>query len=107
LEPEANMASAALRKEHEEIEGQYAGWWDYTSRTLRLPGPVLTKFFSGNAHHLLHLSSAVAPPFVIYAAGRPLAALVLEVRAERIRSIYAVGNPEKLQALGPARPDQS
>ncbi len=37
---------------------------------------------------------------VIYAAGRPLAALVLEVRAERIRSIYAVGNPDKLEALG-------
>jgi predicted TIM-barrel fold metal-dependent hydrolase len=56
LEPEANMTSAALRNEHEEMERQYAGWWLYTSRTLRLPAPVLTKFFSGNARRLLHLS---------------------------------------------------
>jgi predicted TIM-barrel fold metal-dependent hydrolase len=56
LGSEAGMDSAAVRKEQKQTEGQYAGWWDYTSRTLRLPAPVLTKFFSGNARRLLHLS---------------------------------------------------
>ena len=55
--PEASIAPAALREEQKQAERQYAGWWHYTSRTLRLPTPVLTKFFSGNARHLLHLSN--------------------------------------------------
>jgi hypothetical protein len=32
-------------------------------------------------------------------SGRPLVALILNVRDERIRTIYAIGNPDKLQAL--------
>ena len=51
------MAPAALTEEQKQAERQYAGWWRYTSRTLRLPAPVLTKFFSGNARRLLHLSA--------------------------------------------------
>jgi hypothetical protein len=34
-----------------------------------------------------------------YVSGRPLAALILHIRDGRIRTIYAVGNPDKLQAL--------
>ena len=39
------------------------------------------------------------PGFIVYASGRPLAALILDIRAARIHSIYAIGNPDKLQAL--------
>jgi RNA polymerase sigma-70 factor (ECF subfamily) len=39
------------------------------------------------------------PGFIVYATGRPLAALILDIRAERIHAIYAIGNPDKLQAL--------
>jgi len=53
---EAGIAPAALWEEQNQAERQYAGWWRYTSRTLRLPAPVLTKFFSGNARRLLNLS---------------------------------------------------
>jgi predicted TIM-barrel fold metal-dependent hydrolase len=56
LGSEPGIHPAELRKEHEQTEAQYAGWWDYTSRTLRLPVPVLAEFFSGNARRLLHLS---------------------------------------------------
>jgi hypothetical protein len=56
LGSEAGVHPAALREEEKRTEAQYAGWWDYTSRTLRLPAPVLTKFYSGNARRLLRLS---------------------------------------------------
>jgi RNA polymerase sigma-70 factor (ECF subfamily) len=39
------------------------------------------------------------PGFVVYVAGTPLAAMVFEIHADRIHSIYAIGNPDKLQAL--------
>jgi RNA polymerase sigma-70 factor (ECF subfamily) len=39
------------------------------------------------------------PGFVIYVSGRPLAALAFEIRTDRIHSIYAIGNPDKLQGL--------
>jgi RNA polymerase sigma-70 factor (ECF subfamily) len=39
------------------------------------------------------------PGFIVYVSGRPLAALVLEIGADRIHGIYAIGNPDKLQAL--------
>jgi predicted TIM-barrel fold metal-dependent hydrolase len=55
---EATLTPAELRKETQETEGTYARWWAYTSRTLRLPAPVLTRFYSGNARRLLHLPSA-------------------------------------------------
>jgi predicted TIM-barrel fold metal-dependent hydrolase len=58
--PEASLDSAAVQEELRKTEGQFAGWWDYTSRTLRLPTPVLQKFFSGNASRLLHLKSPTA-----------------------------------------------
>jgi predicted TIM-barrel fold metal-dependent hydrolase len=54
---EDSIAPPALREEEREADRQYAGWWHYTSHTLRLPAPVLTRFFSGNARRLLHLSS--------------------------------------------------
>jgi predicted TIM-barrel fold metal-dependent hydrolase len=57
---ESAMPPAALRRERKEIEAQYAGWWTYTSGTLRLPPPVLTKFYSGNARRLLHLPAPAA-----------------------------------------------
>jgi len=37
------------------------------------------------------------PGFVIYMSGRPLTALIFHVRDGRIRTIYAVGNPDKLR----------
>jgi RNA polymerase sigma-70 factor (ECF subfamily) len=37
------------------------------------------------------------PGFVVYASGRPLTALIFHVRDGRIRTIYAVGNPDKLR----------
>jgi predicted TIM-barrel fold metal-dependent hydrolase len=58
--PEAGMNRTAVRKEQTEIEDQYAGWWHYTSGTLRLPAPVLTRFFSGNARRLLQTSAHFA-----------------------------------------------
>jgi RNA polymerase sigma-70 factor, ECF subfamily len=39
------------------------------------------------------------PGFVAYVSGRPLSALIFDIRHGRIRTIYAVGNPDKLQSL--------
>jgi RNA polymerase sigma-70 factor (ECF subfamily) len=39
------------------------------------------------------------PGFIVYVSGRPLAAMIFHIRDERIHTIYAVGNPDKLQAL--------
>lgn len=41
------------------------------------------------------------PGILVYVSGRPLAALVFDVQRDRIRTIYAIGNPDKLQALRP------
>ena len=42
------------------------------------------------------------PGLIVYVSGRPLAAMVLHIREGRIRTIYAIGNPDKLQALPPS-----
>jgi RNA polymerase sigma-70 factor (ECF subfamily) len=39
------------------------------------------------------------PGFIAYVTGRPLAALIFDIRDERIHTIYAIGNPDKLQTL--------
>ncbi len=39
------------------------------------------------------------PGFISYVSGRPVAALVFDVRGDRIRTIYAIGNPDKLRKL--------
>jgi RNA polymerase sigma-70 factor (ECF subfamily) len=39
------------------------------------------------------------PGFIVYASGRPLAAMIFHIRDERIHTIYALGNPDKLHAL--------
>jgi len=39
------------------------------------------------------------PGFIAYVAGRPLAALVFDIRGDRIHTIYVMGNPDKLQTL--------
>lgn len=39
------------------------------------------------------------PGFVVYRDGQPIAALILEVRDDRIQNIYAIANPDKLRAL--------
>ncbi len=39
------------------------------------------------------------PGFIAYLSGRPLSALIFDIRQGRIQAIYAVGNPEKLRAL--------
>jgi predicted TIM-barrel fold metal-dependent hydrolase len=55
---QAGMDPTALREEERGTEARFKGWWDYLSRTLRLPPTVLRKFYSGNAIRLLHLSGA-------------------------------------------------
>jgi RNA polymerase sigma-70 factor, ECF subfamily len=37
--------------------------------------------------------------FVAYVSGRPLSALIFDIRDGRIQTIYAIGNPDKLQSL--------
>ena len=39
------------------------------------------------------------PGFIAYVSGRPLSALIFDIRGGRIRTIYAVGNPDKLRSL--------
>jgi RNA polymerase sigma-70 factor (ECF subfamily) len=39
------------------------------------------------------------PGFIAYLSGRPLSALIFDIRGGRIKTIYAVGNPDKLQTL--------
>jgi len=39
------------------------------------------------------------PGFIVYVSGRPLAAMILHLRGEQIHTIYAIGNPEKLQTV--------
>jgi RNA polymerase sigma-70 factor (ECF subfamily) len=43
------------------------------------------------------------PGFIAYVNGRPLSALIFDIRDGRIQTIYAVGNPDKLRSL-PAPP---
>ena len=39
------------------------------------------------------------PGFVAYVSGRPLSALIFDIRDGRIQTIYAVGNPDQLRSL--------
>jgi RNA polymerase sigma-70 factor (ECF subfamily) len=39
------------------------------------------------------------PGFIVYVSGRTLAAMILHVRDGHIGTIYAIGNPDKLQTL--------
>ena len=39
------------------------------------------------------------PGFIVYVSGRPLAAMILHVHDERIHTIYAIANPDKLQTV--------
>ena len=39
------------------------------------------------------------PGFIVYVSGRPLTAMIFHVREERIHTIYAIGNPDKLQSV--------
>ncbi len=39
------------------------------------------------------------PGFIVYVTGQPIATLILDIRAERIHAIYAIGNPDKLHGL--------
>ncbi len=39
------------------------------------------------------------PGFIVYVSGQPLAAMILHVRDERIQTIYAIANPDKLHLL--------
>jgi hypothetical protein len=45
------------------------------------------------------------PGFIVYVSGRPLAAMIFHIHDGCIRTIYAVGNPDKLQTL--PEPEQS
>jgi RNA polymerase sigma-70 factor (ECF subfamily) len=39
------------------------------------------------------------PGFIAYVSGRPLSALIFDIRQGRIHTIYAIGNPDKLGTL--------
>jgi RNA polymerase sigma-70 factor (ECF subfamily) len=39
------------------------------------------------------------PGFISYVSGRPLAAIIFDIRGGRIQTIYSVGNPDKLRSL--------
>jgi len=45
-----------------------------------------------------------APGLVLTAGGRPVVAILIDTDGERILSVFAVANPDKLDALGAARP---
>jgi RNA polymerase sigma-70 factor (ECF subfamily) len=44
-----------------------------------------------------------APGLVLIAGGRPVVAIVIETDGERIHSVFAVANPDKLDAIATAR----
>ena len=53
-----------------------------------------------------------APGLVVRARGRPVVAILIDTDGERIRSVFAVANPDKLDALArgivpPGRPSQA
>lgn len=45
-----------------------------------------------------------APGLVLKAGGRPVVAILIDTDGERIHSVFAVANPDKLDALAPAGP---
>jgi RNA polymerase sigma-70 factor, ECF subfamily len=78
------VAGAALRP----IHGADAVARFITDRTERSASP-------GRTTRPLQINGQ--PGFVVYMSGRPLTALIFHVRDGRIRTIYAVGNPDKLR----------
>jgi RNA polymerase sigma-70 factor, ECF subfamily len=81
----------------------------------RVPGAALrpvhgasdvARFVLGVMRRVVPASSTVRattingqPGFISYVSGRPLAALIFDIRGDRVHTIYAIGNPDKLQAL--------
>lgn len=41
------------------------------------------------------------PGFISYVSGNPVAAIVFDIRDDRIHTIYAIGNPDKLRGITP------
>jgi RNA polymerase sigma-70 factor (ECF subfamily) len=39
------------------------------------------------------------PGFIVYMSGRPLAAMILHIRDDRVHTVYAIANPDKLQTV--------
>jgi RNA polymerase sigma-70 factor (ECF subfamily) len=67
---------------------------------------AVARFAIGVVHRFVPQDSVIRaaeingqPGFIVYVTGQPLAALVFDVRAERIHTIYAIGNPDKLESL--------
>ena len=68
--------------------------------------PDVARFAIGVVQRFVPAESVVRPAeingqpgFIAYVAGRPLAALIFDIRDGRIQTIYAIGNPDKLQTL--------
>jgi RNA polymerase sigma-70 factor (ECF subfamily) len=66
----------------------------------------VARFVQGVMRRVVPARSVLRPPeingqpgFIAYVSGRPLSALILDIRDGRIQTIYAIGNPDKLQAL--------
>jgi RNA polymerase sigma-70 factor (ECF subfamily) len=77
-------------------------------RPLHGADPV-ARFVVGVIHRFVPVERTMRPAringepgLIVYASGRPLTAMVLHIREGRIRTIYAIGNPDKLQALPPS-----
>jgi len=67
---------------------------------------AVARFAIGVVHRFVPADSVIRaaqingePGFIVYVSGKPLAALVFQIRGDRIHTIYAIGNPEKLSAI--------
>jgi RNA polymerase sigma-70 factor (ECF subfamily) len=74
-------------------------------KPVRGPTPV-ARFILGIMRRVVPAGTTLRPAeingqpgFIAYVSGRPLSALILDIRDGRIHTIYAIGNPDKLQTL--------
>jgi RNA polymerase sigma-70 factor (ECF subfamily) len=58
------------------------------------------------AHHLSAVETDLngAPGLVLTASGRPVLAILIDTDGERVHSVFAVANPDKLDAIAPLDP---
>ena len=66
----------------------------------------VARFIVGVMRHVVPAGTSLRPTringqagFIAYLSGRPLSALIFDIRRGRIQTIYAIGNPDKLQTL--------
>lgn len=66
---------------------------------LRIPETGAPQRFvpAGTTVRATHLNGQ--PGFIAYVSGRPQAALIFDIRGDRIHTVYAIANPDNLRAL--------